>query len=45
MNDFNPSLLVNFYKFGWMSVVVEGLERREIFSRCHNSTQGHHGIQ
>ena len=44
-SDFNPYLSASSYRFGSMRVVAEGVERREVFDRCHNSTQGHHGIQ
>ena len=38
MHDFNPSLSASSYRFDSMRVVGEGVERREIFDRCHNST-------
>jgi hypothetical protein len=32
-------------RFGSMRVVDEGSQRRAVFDSCHNSAQGHHGIQ
>ena len=44
MRDFYPSLSESSFRFGSIRVVAEGVDRREIFDRRHNSMQGHHDI-
>ena len=44
INDFDSSPSTP-HRLGSMRVVDEGPERHEIFSSCHNSVQGHHGVQ
>ena len=41
MNDFDSTSSTS-YRLGSMRVVDEGPERHE---SCHNSVQGHHGVQ
>ena len=43
LSDFTSSQ--HLVHLGVMRVVDDELERRAVFDSCHNSTQGHHGIQ
>jgi hypothetical protein len=42
IDDFSSSTSL---RLGLMRVVEDSAERKEIFDSCHNSIQGHHGVQ